>query len=311
MFITVIMATHNGGNRLTRTLDSMTALEKTDGGWQLIVVDNGSTDSSPQTLKTYKGRLPLTILENPVPGKNMSLNLALEKARGELIVFTDDDVLVPAGWLTNYCALAQKHPEHAVFGGRIIADWPSPPSRAVLEGVSLGNAFAIHHEHMPDGEVAPGKIWGPNMAVRSTVFAAGHRFNENIGPAGRNYVPGSESAFNLMLANEGYRFWFDNQNTVKHQIRDEQLTMKWLMGRAFRLGRGQVHWARMGGQTKSAKLGPYPRWYFSLLARSYLLWVWSVISLNTVLRMKSRWQIQVARGMFFEQRQLDTLPPRD
>jgi len=307
MAITVIFATHNGGDRLKKTLESMTVLEKPEGDWQLIVVDNGSTDASAETLREFISRLPLTILENPVPGKNLSLNIALEKAGGELIVFTDDDVLVPTKWLVNYHNLAKNHPDHSVFGCRITANWPSPPSRAVLGGVSLGNAFAIHDEDIPNGEVEPGKIWGPNMAVRASVFRAEHRFDENIGPAGRNYVPGSESAFNLKLAKAGYRFWFDKKNSVGHQIRDEQLTKKWLMGRAFRLGRGQVHWALIDGQALPAKTGPYPRWYFSFLGQNCLLWLWAAISFNAVLKMKSRWNIQVARGMFFEQRRLRAL----
>ena len=303
--ITVILATHNGGARLERTLASMTALEDPEGGWGLIVVDNASTDNTPSIIESYKDKLPLTAMKNPVPGKNRSLNLALEKAGGDLIIFTDDDVLVPPNWLKNYVGLAKNHPEFTVFGCRITPDWPSPPPREILEGVSVGDAFAVHDDALKSGEVAPGKIWGPNMAVRGNVFSAGHRFDETIGPAGPNYVPGSESAFNMKLAKAGYRFWFGNQNAVQHQIRPEQLTAKWLKGRAFRLGRGQVHWSMIESKASPAKIGPYPRWYFTALFACSLQWLGGLFGLNAVQRMKAWWRFHTLRGMFFEQRRLN------
>lgn len=302
--VSVILATYNGSARLKKTLDSMTRLKAPDAGWELIIVDNGSNDETPDVLEHYKSNLPMTVLHHSVPGKNASLNMALEHTQGELIIFTDDDVLVPVCWLVDYIELAANNPEYGVFGGRIIADWPSPPSKAVLEGVSIGNAFAIHEDTLPDGEIDPGKIWGPNMAVRHQIFKEGNRFDKNIGPTGANYIPGSEASFNLRLAQQGYRFYFDNSNAVKHQIRPEQLTKKWLKGRAYRLGRGQVHWARISNDPEVPKIGIFPRWYFHYLIHHCLLWLWSTITFNPVGQMASLWHTQIARGMFSEQYKL-------
>ncbi|WP_262690555.1 glycosyltransferase [Kordiimonas aestuarii] len=305
--VSVVLATYNGGARLDKTLDSMTRLKAPDAGWELIVVDNGSTDETPDVLKRYENQLPMTVLHNPIQGKNTSLNVALQHTGGGLIVFTDDDVLVPADWLLNYITLASRNPDYDVFGGRIVPDWPAAaPSKTILEGVSVGDAFAVHDATIPDGEINPGKIWGPNMAVRQQVFKEGHRFNEGIGPSGANYIPGSESSFNLMLAQMGYHFYFDNNNAVKHQIRPEQLTKKWLKGRAFRLGRGQVHWSRLGNEAEVARIGIFPRWYFSYMIRHLCLWVLAIITFSPVRLMASVWHMQVARGMFFEQYRLSS-----
>jgi len=144
----VVLATFNGGARLQRMLNSMAKLAPPPGGWKLIIVDNASTDNTAQIIENYAERLPLLLLSHDVPGKNGALNKALSDIQGELIIFTDDDVIVSENWLIDYLDLANKNPKYAVFGGRIIPSWPSPPSKAILKlsnEVSLSiTSYSIH-----------------------------------------------------------------------------------------------------------------------------------------------------------------------
>jgi len=230
--LTVVLATYNGGERLRETLDSMTRLVSPEGGWKLVVIDNNSTDSSPDIIASFQDRLPMTALVCPKRGKNAALNMAIPHFEGELIMFTDDDVILPRGWLVDFLRLSRTTPEFTGYGGRIVPRWPGPPDRAIIEGVHWGDAFAVHEAEILDGPVMAGKIWGPNMAVRARVFQEGASFNEHIGPAAGNYIPGSESSFTMGLEQQGCRFWFSNQIVVQHQIRPEQLTLRWLKKRA-------------------------------------------------------------------------------
>lgn len=297
--ISVILATHNGGERLRKTLSSMQSLESPTGGWKLIIIDNASTDNTPDIIASFKDKLPLHSLSHNIPGKNGALNKALPLIEGELAIFTDDDVIVPKNWLIDYRALANSKLEFSVFGGRIVPEWPTQPSKAILEGVSIGDAYAVHESELPDGEINPGKIWGPNMAVRSSLFAKGAKYNENIGPSGRNYIPGSESSFNIEQASKGHKFYFSNQIVVRHQIRPEQLTLSWIKGRAFRLGRGQIHWSMQAGEL-DPKHDPMPRWFFTQLLRSYFRLALFSLSLNAVEKMKAIWQLNVTKGSIDE-----------
>lgn len=63
--LTVIAATHNGEPTLRRMLDSLLALEAPAGGWQLIFVDNASSNRTAAILGEYRAKLPLTVLANP------------------------------------------------------------------------------------------------------------------------------------------------------------------------------------------------------------------------------------------------------
>lgn len=156
--ITVIAASHNGARTLPRMLDSLLALEAPAGGWQLILVDNASSDRTVAILGEYRGRLPFTVLAETDRGKNRALNRALREHLGELVVFTVDDILAAPRWPVELQDCAARRPQAELFGGSIVSAWE-------------------------DGPIAPPRIWGPNMMVRRPVFERGHGFDENVGPS--------------------------------------------------------------------------------------------------------------------------------
>src|SRR5579872_268430 len=88
---TVAFASYNGAKRLKRTLDSLAAQHFPPDAWELIAVDNNSSDETFAILESYRGRLPIRALQHAVPGKSGAMNKAIELARGELVIFTDDD----------------------------------------------------------------------------------------------------------------------------------------------------------------------------------------------------------------------------
>src|SRR5438270_7390140 len=99
MFLTVALCSWNRSELLRKTLEQFTHLEPDKGlDWELIVVDNNSTDDTPNVLAEFVARLPLRALREPAPGKSNAANLAVREARGEYILWTDDDVLVAPDW---------------------------------------------------------------------------------------------------------------------------------------------------------------------------------------------------------------------
>src|SRR3954469_9397447 len=109
--ITVLFSTFNGVDTLPLMLESLTRLTPPPGGWKLVAVDNGSTDGSGDLLRSFAGRLPLTVLSEPAKGKNRALNRGLEitegdLAGGDLVVLTDDDIVAEADWLTAWASVA-------------------------------------------------------------------------------------------------------------------------------------------------------------------------------------------------------------
>ena len=140
--ITVLMATHNGAQTLTEVLDAYCKLESPKGGWKLILVDNGSTDSTPEIVSSFGRRLPLTCISEPMRGKNIALNTGLRSVTGDLVVLTDDDVLPHSDWLRQMRIATDRHPSFFIFGGAILPKWQAPPEPWLLAWVDLGTTFS-------------------------------------------------------------------------------------------------------------------------------------------------------------------------
>lgn len=237
--VAVLMATHNGGKWIGRTLESLANMNATPFGWKLVVINNGSTDATAEIVGSFHDRLPLQLLHSPKPGKNAALNLALDHFEGELAVFTDDDVIVEPNWLLNLTQAAADEPEYAIFGGAIRPEWPQAPARWMVDWVPHGVTWTVTPP-MPRGACAPDAVWGPNMAVRRELFRGGLRFDERIGPNGSNTYPmGSETSFTRRVAALGVRCFHVPEAVVGHIIRPMQMTRDFVLGRAYRAGRGK------------------------------------------------------------------------
>src|SRR5216683_1570019 len=101
MFITVGICTFNRVESLRRALGSLVAMRvPSDLAWEIVIVNNNSTDRTDDIISEYVGRLPVRREFEPRPGKSNALNRAIDVAKGDYIVWIDDDVLVDAGWLT-------------------------------------------------------------------------------------------------------------------------------------------------------------------------------------------------------------------
>lgn len=242
--LTVLFATRNRAPILQSVLESYCHLDPPASGWKLIVVDNGSTDETGRILADYARRLPLSSTNEQRAGKNHALNAGLQLVEGDLTVFTDDDVFPRADWLIEMRKAADSQPTYSVFGGAVIPRWEIPPPSWV-QWVERGPAFGMNDTSQQEGPVSQSwlpNIIGPNMAVRSSVFQSGIRFDPSIGPSGFRYAMGSETELILRLARQGCRAWYVQGAVVEHLVRKEQLQEKWILQRAIRFGRG---WQRL------------------------------------------------------------------
>lgn len=292
--LSVIFATYNGADTLPTMLDAFTHLEQPIE-WEVIAIDNASSDATSEILASYQTRLPLQIIYESRRGKNYALNRGLQNVRGDLVVFTDDDVIPEPDWLTCLLACAESRSDFDIFGGRILPHWNATPDPVVLRNAPLGITYGITPSRQETGPIFPGLIWGANMAVRKRVFDAGHRFNEGVGPNGRNYIMGSETEFNIRAAREGHKAWFCNTARIAHIIRVDQLQPSWVLGRAYRFGRSQWIQESTSGFDVPC-IGGIPRWRFAAIAKEYARWISATIRLDKDTRFKADWEIHFLRG---------------
>jgi len=244
MDVSVVLATYDRDDILAKTLDSFCNQQVDDLEWQVFVVDNACRRETENLVVGYGDALPVKYLQQPSPGKNKALLTAMPLAEGQLIVFTDDDVVADPRWLLELWQASARLSDFDLFGGRILPLFPEGMSPE--EGIDLDQgftraAYVIADWDLPEGAIRPGRIWGPNMAVRRRVFDAGISFDPMIGPSqSQTYTMGSETDFLLRAAEAGFRSAYVPAALVHHQIRPNQLSIAWLKGRALRQGKGKA-----------------------------------------------------------------------
>src|SRR5512143_2106657 len=114
--ISIIIASYNRARDLCRTLEGMTKLQNEGIAFEVVVVDNSSTDQTKAVVESFSGRLPLKYLFEARSGKNRALNAALDKVKlGKIIVFTDDDVDVSPDWLVIIQSVCDRWSDCSVF----------------------------------------------------------------------------------------------------------------------------------------------------------------------------------------------------
>ncbi|MEW6116837.1 MAG: glycosyltransferase family 2 protein [Nitrospirota bacterium] len=242
MDISILLATYRRPDMLVRTLESFCHLTAEELDWEVIVVDNADDEDTRQIVERFRSVLEVTCLVERKRGKNNALNRGLEGARGELLIFTDDDVIADPMWLIEMWEGAARWPDHAVFGGRIIPKFDSTRIPISKKHPFFRGAYVLADWEIDEGPYDASYVWGPNMAVRAEIFRKGWRFNTDVGPNGGNYIMGSETEFTVRLEKEGFRSVYLPGSLVFHQIRPEQLKAKWLYGRSFRDGRQKALW---------------------------------------------------------------------
>jgi glucosyl-dolichyl phosphate glucuronosyltransferase len=243
--LTVLFATRNGEDVLPRTLAAYCRVEAPRCRWKIVVVDNGSQDSTADILTSFKRRLPLEMLQQSIVGKNRALNHGLSVLEGSLAIITDDDAIPEPSFLTAWSRYVDEAQDYELFGGSIDPLFEASPPKWILRNKARFDLlFAVRN--LPEGPIAPDEIFGPNMAVRRAVFARGFRFNENIGPNGFDpqYAMGSETEFCCRVARNGAKAWYAEHPRVQHVVRRSQLARSYWAKRAYRHGRGvaQQEW---------------------------------------------------------------------
>jgi glucosyl-dolichyl phosphate glucuronosyltransferase len=184
--VTVVVATRNRANALDRLLASIKQQTIDPRQLSVIVVNNGSTDSTQDVLRRHSGGLNLTVVTENVPGKSRALNRALEIAEGDLAVFTDDDVIPPPNWLVALQRASAKYLSASVFCGPVTPEFPAG-TPDWLRSHTLGVLFFARFEpRLPEGPLPAGVFPpGANYAVR-TAALGNLRFDLRLGPSQEN-----------------------------------------------------------------------------------------------------------------------------
>lgn len=128
--VAVIVPTFNRASSLMGLLDSLCQQRAEDVRYEVIIVDNGSTDRTSDVVGEYAGRFPFVrCLREPRPGASNARNRGILSANARILAFIDDDIRAAPDWIAAIVRTFGRHPEIDCLGGRVEPLWPrTPPS---------------------------------------------------------------------------------------------------------------------------------------------------------------------------------------
>ena len=290
---TVAICTWNRAELLSEALETLCAVRIPVGiRWECIVVNNACTDRTDKVLASFAERLPLRRLYEPVAGLARARNCAAREARGELLLFIDDDIRVEFEWLAAYLGAMVRWPTAKYFGGIIEPLFSREPPDFVtynpetFEGIlGMRNLGAVERPFR-DGE-GP---YGGNMALRRSVFEQ-WTFDERLGHRHADRIAGEETQlFDNLMKNGQSGVWIPDAR-VKHVIAPELLTATELRRHFIAFGRSLVR----RGDTQRTWILRYPRW----ICRAYCLITLARVTIRSRLG-RTNWAPLLARCATWE-----------
>lgn len=233
MTVSVVISTRNRSDTLRETLTRLARMRVAAGlEWEVVVVDNGSEDDTPEVVESFRGRLPLRAAVELRSGASRGRNLGIRAAKGDVIAFTDDDCYVSPGWLQAIRNEFEADPELDVLGGRVELHDPRDLEVTVrtfderIELTSTGQLFAL--------------IPGCNMAMRRRVFDRVGGFDEALGPGAR--AKAAEDVDLVYRAfREGMRAVYVPEMLVYHDHGRRTLEEVERLEEGYRVGRGAFY----------------------------------------------------------------------
>ncbi len=213
MRISVLICTRNRAVSLRETLEVIFDQAPAKGyEYEVIVVDNASTDTTRLVVAEFIAALPtkhygrLRYCYEPRPGLSYARNTALGAARGEILVFTDDDIFPDSSWLNELHHEFAADPDLYVLGGRVLL------AHSGLQPVGIVTGEQAQTVTTPDGASL---IIGANFAFRREVLAKIGGFDPRLG-AGSYFGGGEDVDFVYRAIKAGFKLLYAPNVLVYH-----------------------------------------------------------------------------------------------
>lgn len=274
MDISIVICTYNREQLLVRCLESVAALnldelQGEEGGgdvsYEILVVDNASTDNTKNVVEKFRGINNLRYLFEAQQGKSYALNLALREAKGQTVIFADDDICLEQQTIAEFWSSYQNFGQTCDwFGGCVKLDWQATKAPAWLNHdiqTVLDGALGVHdlgeqsRRYQPNDKHPIGALM---MVTRRLVDKVGE-FRTDLGPSGSRRGASDDTDYIIRAQAQGLQGYYVAASKALHYVDPTRLTLKGFYRYGYAKGInaqradsnkiGSFSWVRVLGQS--------------------------------------------------------------
>lgn len=245
MHLSVIIPTFNRSLQLNKTLDSIAQQSLSEKEYEIIIIDNGSTDDTAQVIQKFIDAHPthqIRSFYDRTPGLLTGRHLGAQKANGDVLVYADDDIKASDNWLRTIRDIFLDSSVQ-LAGGKCLPAYEIDPPKWVTDFFSTSEMGTM----LPDlslcdfgntvMEISPNYIWGLNFSIRkSALYELGGFHPDNISPAYQMFQGDGETGLALKAIERKYRSVYHPENLVYHDVPKQRMTIEYFDKRYFYQG---------------------------------------------------------------------------
>ena len=247
--VSAVICSYNRARFILKAVESIFNQSFNKDSYEVIVVDNNSTDGTEQLLKEYKATHPELNFKYFIEynqGVAFARTRCAKEASGEIVAYLDDDSMAQPGWLATTVAFFDTHPEVYSTGGKItpyfltgIPDWYSKYFFGLVGNFDQG----------PKVKQLTGARYpcGANMAFRKKVFEEVGYFNTDLGRKGTGLLANEEKDIYLRILNYGKDVYYLPTVEVLHAVESNKFDKNYVRRHSMGIGGGER--LRLKGQT--------------------------------------------------------------
>ena len=311
---TVLICTYNRAAYLAETLDSIAALDVPSSiAWDVLVVDNNSSDDTRAVVENRARSYPVRLryLFEGSQGKSNALNAGIAATAARVIVFTDDDVRVPRGWLTAAITPLPGREDIDYTGGPVRPIWGGRKPSWLDEKGNLGGTIAVKdHGGVPFVfEERTKTPLGVNMAVRRALIERIGGFRPDLGRRGKSLLGQEQAEFFYRSRASGARGLYVPDMILDHHVPASRLTRSYFRRWWYWKGVSHARLHRLHGRTELGldlatvpRLLGVPRFIYGTITGSLREWLGALLAGNRATRAERAMMIAYAIGYIRESR---------